>query len=182
MAEIDQSGGDKSGKQRSKKMSTKIDMTPMVDLGFLLITFFMLTTTLQKPAVMQLNMPDKNDKSETTPVKLSESLTIVPWEDDKVYTFQGLPSAPIDMKASDYSAKGLRQLLFQYKEKVGKNEKGENKFVAVIKPADKSSYKNVVDILDEMAVTDNQRYAIVEITPEDEAAVKKFIADGGDKK
>ena len=78
MAEIDSSGGGKKGggKKRSKKMSTKIDMTPMVDLGFLLITFFMLTTTLAKPVTMQLNMPDKTDTKETSPVKFPPPVSI----------------------------------------------------------------------------------------------------------
>ena len=88
MAEISQDGGGKKGgKKRSKKASTKIDMTPMVDLGFLLITFFMLTTTLAKPVVMQLNMPDKTEKDEKSEVKMSETLTVIP-DSTKVYYYQ----------------------------------------------------------------------------------------------
>ena len=92
MAEIASSGGDKGGKIRAKKASTKIDMTPMVDLGFLLITFFMLTTTLSRPVTMQLNMPDKTEKDEKSEVKMSETLTVSPGPDGKVYYYQGLPN------------------------------------------------------------------------------------------
>ena len=102
MAEISQDGGGKKGgKKRSKKASTKIDMTPMVDLGFLLITFFMLTTTLAKPVVMQLNMPDKTEKDEKSQVKMSETLTVIP-DSTKVYYYQGLPTdATTQLLATD---------------------------------------------------------------------------------
>src|ERR1700740_1157595 len=90
MAEINTGGGgDKSGKKRSKKMSTKVDMTPMVDLAFLLITFFMLATTLQKQQIMQLVMPPKiNDKVVDPPeLKASNAITLILGKDDKVYWY-----------------------------------------------------------------------------------------------
>lgn len=120
MAEIDSSGkGDKSGKKRAKKMSTKIDMTPMVDLGFLLITFFMLTTTLAKPVTMQLNMPDKtDDPTETSPIKESETITVVP-DSAKVYYFQGIPGETAVVKVTDYSDNGIREVIASLKAKVG---------------------------------------------------------------
>ena len=90
MAEIQQKGdsGGKGGKKRAKKASTKIDMTPMVDLAFLLLTFFMLTTTFAKPNVMQLTMPvkEKNpNPEEQTKIKASQAVTVILAPDDKIF-------------------------------------------------------------------------------------------------
>jgi biopolymer transport protein ExbD len=168
MAEISQDGGGKKGgKKRSKKASTKIDMTPMVDLGFLLITFFMLTTTLAKPVVMELNMPDKTETEEKSPVKMSETLTVVP-DAETVYYYQGLPTdATTQLQKTDYSNKGIRTVLFDLKRKIGDN------FTIVIKASKGAKYKNMVDLLDECAITGNKRYAILEIDPATEGLVKK---------
>ncbi|MEN9702748.1 MAG: ExbD/TolR family protein [Aquirufa sp.] len=168
MAEIDSSGGGKKGgKKRSKKMSTKIDMTPMVDLGFLLITFFMLTTTLAKPVTMQLNMPDKTDTKETSPVKLSETLTVCP-DETKVYYYQGIPTeAGTVMQVTNYSETGIRKVIADLKAKVGNN------FTIVIKPTKKAKYRNMIDMLDECAITNNKRYALLEIDPDTEALIKR---------
>ncbi len=168
MAEISQDGGGKKGgKKRSKKASTKIDMTPMVDLGFLLITFFMLTTTLAKPVVMQLNMPDKTEKDEKSEVKMSETLTVIP-DSTKVYYYQGLPTdATTQLLKTDYSNKGIRTVLFDMKKRIGTN------FTIVIKAAKGAKYKNMVDLLDECAITGNKRYAILGIDPSSEELIKK---------
>ena len=168
MAEIDSSGGGKKGgKKRSKKMSTKIDMTPMVDLGFLLITFFMLTTTLAKPVTMQLNMPDKTDTKEASPVKLSETLTVCP-DENKVYYYQGIPTeAGTVMQVTNYSETGIRKVIADLKAKVGNN------FTIVIKPTKKAKYRNMIDMLDECAITNNKRYALLEIDPDTEALIKR---------
>ena len=168
MAEISQDGGGKKGgKKRSKKASTKIDMTPMVDLGFLLITFFMLTTTLAKPVVMELNMPDKTETEEKSPVKMSETLTVIP-DAEKVYYYQGLPNdATTQLFKTDYSNKGIRTILFDMKQRIGTN------FTIVIKAAKTAKYKNMVDMLDECVITGNKRYAILEIDPLTEELIKK---------
>lgn len=167
MAEIDSSGGGakKGNKQRAKKMSTKIDMTPMVDLGFLLITFFMLTTTLQKPSVMQLNMPDKTEDNTTTPTPASRTLALIAGPKSKVYYFRGDPKDPnTKIEVTNYSATGLRQVIAENKAAVDAAA-GKDKFVVVVMPMDKASYKNVVDLLDELAITGSERYGIVEPAP-----------------
>lgn len=161
MAEVNTGGGDSSGKKRSKKVSTKIDMTPMVDLAFLLITFFMLTTTFSKPQTMEVNMPDKNKENKEAPVKASHAITIILGENDKVYWFQGEEESTPKVEVTNYSAEGIRKVLFQKNKEIG------SKFVVVIKAMQKSKYKNMVDILDEMTITNTQRYAIVKILPED---------------
>src|SRR5437762_12552270 len=82
-----ESHGKKDKGVRSKKMSTKVDMTPMVDLAFLLITFFMLTTTFSKKASMQITMPKKTNDNETQKIKPSQSITVILGEKDKVYWY-----------------------------------------------------------------------------------------------
>ncbi|MGI4875318.1 MAG: ExbD/TolR family protein [Janthinobacterium lividum] len=179
MAEIQQSGDSgKGGKKRAKKMSTKIDMTPMVDLAFLLLTFFMLTTTFAKPNVMQLSMPVKDKPENDTKIKASDAMTVILAPDDKVIYYFGLnqpadKSAPVpEMKVADYSAgaSGIRQVLLQRKRQVPT-------LVVLIKTYydndKRAKYKNLVDILDEMNITDQKKYALVEISKDDADLIKK---------
>jgi biopolymer transport protein ExbD len=162
MAEIQPKaeGGGKGGKKRAKKMSTKIDMTPMVDLAFLLLTFFMLTTTFNKPQTMEINMPVKTDKpEEQNELKESEALTVILGKNDKVYYYQGMNNGTKqpDLKTTDFSDKGIRQVLLDLGRTIPK-------LTVLIKPVKTARYKNVVDILDEMNITNTRRYALVEMS------------------
>jgi biopolymer transport protein ExbD len=164
MAEINSSGGGKR-----KKASTKVDMTPMVDLAFLLITFFMLTTTFGKPQAMLVNMPDKTSDNQQQALKESKALTILLGEGDKVFYFQGLQNQ--DLIATDYSAKGIRDVLLQ------KNKEVDG-LVVLIKAHARARYKNMVDMLDEMHITNTQRYAIVDMTDDDLAKLEETLEGG----
>ena len=167
MAEISQGGGggSKDGKVRVKKASTKIDMTPMVDLAFLLLTFFILTTTLNKPKTMELTMPEKPKNEEKLPeVNEKKVVTIILGANDKVYWYHGITDPKVEV--SDFSKNGIRKVL----QKENAEIPG---MIVLIKPSKESRYKNVVDILDEMNITNMQRFAMVKITPVDEELVKE---------
>ncbi len=159
MAEINTSdSGGKGGKKRSKKASTKVDMTPMVDLAFLLITFFMLTTTFGKPQAMEVNMPDKTDDNQEQPLKESKTFTILLGENDIVYYYQGLQDPEIF--ETDYSAQGIRSILLRKNKEI-------TDMVVLIKAHSRARYKNMVDMLDEMHIAAIKRYAIVDISEVD---------------
>lgn len=162
MSEINStSKGNEKGK--SKKQSTSIDMTPMVDLAFLLLTFFMLATSFTKPQTMEIAMPLKPKTAEEQPlVNEKKVLTIVLGPHDKVYWFVGQTTPEIT--ETNYSSDGIRQVLLD-------QNKNIQKMMVLIKPMESSRYKNVVDILDEMNITQIQRYALVDITPEDLALI-----------
>lgn len=166
MAEIDSSGGGnkKGGKKRSKKQSTKVDMTPMVDLGFLLITFFMLTTTFSKPQAMDVIMPDKNkDQTKNSQdVKASHTMSMVLGDDNKVYWWMGIKENGVDptVTVSDYSPNGIRKELLTKVAQIPK-------LVVIVKAKKDSKYKNIVDILDEMHICEVPTYALVEISKDD---------------
>jgi biopolymer transport protein ExbD len=167
MAEISQGGGggSKDGKIRAKKASTKIDMTPMVDLAFLLLTFFMLTTTFNKPQTMEITMPDKVvDKEEQKEVNEKKVLNIVLGDNDKVYWYVGITEPKLAV--TSFSKDGVRKVLVQHNNSI-------KDLIVLIKPAEESRYKNVVDILDEMTISDIKRYALIEATPEDEKLIKE---------
>lgn len=174
MAELNtgDSGGGKGGKVRSKKANSKVDLTAMVDLAFLLITFFMLTTTLSKPQAMSLGLPDKNNDEKTEDMKVDENrtMTLLLGENNKLYYYMGLWENPIaGPKEIAFGKKGIRPELLARKQSVleytGNPEKG---IIVIIKPSKKSKYKNLVDILDEMAITDVKTYAIVnDFTPDE---------------
>jgi biopolymer transport protein ExbD len=166
MAEItSQGGGKKDGKVRSKKTSTRIDMTPMVDLAFLLLTFFVMTTTLNKPQTMEITMPEK-PKNEDKPPVVNEKrvLTLVLGQDDKVYWYLGITDPKVEV--TDFSPDGVRNVLMRENAAI-------KDMVVLIKPSDESRYKNVVDILDEMNISNIGRYALVEITDVDKELVKE---------
>ena len=175
MAELDTSGGGKhkGGKIRSKKASTRVDLTAMVDLAFLLITFFMYTTTLQKPKAMDLAMPDNSVKTTQLPIAASRSMTILLGSHNKLEWYMGEPgkSAPTE---DGYGKDGLRKALIENSKNVQATHAAPDNFMEVlIKPSDKSTYENLVTTLDEMSITGIKMYAIVKITPMEIEELKK---------
>lgn len=157
--------------KRSRK-SPRIDFTPMVDLGFLLITFFMLSTTLNKPHIMPLVMPD--DKGDVEPTKASRTLTLLLGDNDKVYWYEGLPDT-LQLQEAAFDPAGLRAVILdkmtRLQQQAGMQtyadpKTGEIKhgsFVNVlIKPCKDSRYKNLVDALDEMNICHVRYYCILE--------------------
>ncbi|HOP49536.1 MAG TPA: biopolymer transporter ExbD [Ignavibacteriales bacterium] len=201
MADIDTSKGGghkKGGKKRGKKLSTRVDMAPMVDVIFLLLTFFMLTTTFSKPQAMQLNMPVKaeaNAEEQAQDVKASNALTVILGPENKIYYYEGLATKPEDIQVTDYSSEGIRKIILKKKREVGEDIQARErliteakkagkdpatikkiwKLVVLIKPMDDANYRNMVDILDEMNICAVSRYAIVDVTPQELDLIKKKI-------
>lgn len=147
------------GKRLIKRNSAKPDMTPMVDLGFLLITFFMFTTTFTTPNMIKLFMPEKG--SGNAPVTIENSITFILGKNDKVYWHQkdlkSLTSA--DLTETDFGSNGVRKEIL---EKYSKSNKPKN-FTVIIKPSNDANFKNTVDMLDEMEITNMQHYALVDL-------------------
>ena len=181
MAELNtgDGGGKKDKKVRSKKQNSKVDLTAMVDLAFLLITFFMLTTTLMKPQSMNLGLPDKDDpnkKQQDIKVDENRTMTILLGDNDKLVRYVGLLATPVAGGAAKdftYGKDGIRKELLSRKKSVlaysTAKGKPKNGMIVIIKPSKKSNYRNLVDILDEMAIVDVPTYAIVnEFTPEEQ--------------
>ncbi len=203
MAEVNTEGKGNKKKGKSKKMSTRVDFTPMVDLGFLLITFFMLTTTLIKPQTMEISIPskDKVKEEDQTKIKASKAITIILGKDNKVFYYFGTRENNIDPKVenTNFSNDGIRKVLLQRNVEVMnkiaelKRLKAQNKIkeeefkkqssdarankmapVILIKASNDATYRNLVDILDEMQICNIGRFAIVDITPYDLDLVKKL--------
>lgn len=206
MAEIQQkdNGG---GKGKQKKMTIRVDFTPMVDMNMLLITFFMLCTSLSKPQTMEISMPS-NDKNLTeqdqTKVGASRAITLILGGDNRVFYYTGEPNYEdyTSLKETTYEADGLRSMLMGRnadivaKIKALKAEKLEKKFsdeeynkrameikdvksapVVMIKASDEATYENLIDALDEMQICSISKYAIVDITDGD-----KFLLDNLEQK
>lgn len=180
MAELNtgDGGGKKGGgKVRSKKSNPSVDLTAMVDLAFLLITFFILTTTLSKPQSMNLAMPDEPKIDDPIPPETPawRTLTLVLGSGDKLLWYSGRTDGPpLDGPVvSTYGKTGVRDLILSKKKGVDAKNKADGAdleksgITVIIKPSEKSNYKNLVDILDEMAITKVKKYAIVDITDAD---------------
>jgi biopolymer transport protein ExbD len=181
MAELNtDAGGGKKGekKVRSKKSNAKVDLTAMVDLAFLLITFFMLTTSLSKPQSMDLGLPDKNNEKEPPEdieVADDRTLTILLGENNKIKWYYGKLETPIEGPTdSSYGKAGIRQEILKKVESVPAKYNDKTKgLIVIIKMDKKTNYKNLVDILDEMAIAKVPTYALVDITPEEKALLSK---------
>jgi biopolymer transport protein ExbD len=180
MASLD-TGGDSGhkkgpGVKKAKKLSTRVDMTPMVDLGFLLITFFIFTSTMSSPAAMQLFMPkDTDKKEEQNKAKESGALTIMLGKADQVYYYEG-QLAPDGSNFKSTNFKGIRDVLIDKKRRTAVED-----LVVVIKPNEEATYKNTVDILDEMAINEIKRFALVDITPNENEPLKATEVRNGVK-
>jgi biopolymer transport protein ExbD len=165
MAEINssnQEGGSK--KKASKKVSTKVDMTPMVDLAFLLITFFMLTTTFNTPKIMQVMMPDKEGGDDANK---DCSLVLLGAKNNQLYWYQSANVSKASLQSLEASPEKIREFLIQKKKETEGKADCNKQLTVVIKFKDDASFKNVVDILDEMNIVGVSRYGIQDITKEE---------------
>ncbi len=206
MAELDtgSDSGHKKGskKPHAKKQSTRIDMTPMVDLAFLLLTFFMLTTTFNKPKVMEINMPVPNENN-APPTKVEDDIatTILIGKQNKLFYYSGVfdPNDPSKLQKTDYTKDGIRKVLTgknqklidvisgfeqQFKdEKIteeqlndtinwAKKQKDNRGIFVIIKAVEESSYENIVNILDEMNITNVVNFALVDISEDEKKAIE----------
>ena len=207
MASIDTGGGDSGhkkgpGVKKAKKLSTRVDMTPMVDLGFLLITFFVFTATMTTPTTMDLNMPkDVKDEKQQTEAKESSVLTIMLGKGNQVYYYEG--KLVVDATGNNFKSttfKGIRDIIVNKKKEVMSRyvrdpeceakAKAEGKpisncadkdFVVIIKPSPEATYKNTVDMLDEMTINQVRTYAMVKILPQEVELIKATEATNGIK-
>lgn len=204
MASIDSGGGDSGhkkgpGVKKAKKLSTRVDMTPMVDLGFLLITFFVFTATLSSPTTLDLNMPkDVKDEKQKTEVKQSGVLTIMLGKGNQVYYYEGqleVAEGKNNFKTSNF--KDIRKVIIDKKkdvisrhvhnneicepERQSAKKKGDPDwekacedvdFVVIVKPNEEATYKNTVDILDEMTINQVKRYAMVKVLEDENKLIK----------
>jgi biopolymer transport protein ExbD len=194
MAEIIQEEKGKGGKKRPKKGNPHMDMTPMVDLMCLLLTFFMLTTAFSKPKVMDIVLPEKIKKNENVdPPKIADSRTmnIVIGPDNRVFWYPGKPDLNVPLQETDFSDKGIREVLVDRNRALLKKIEGlkadvisgklnikqdslnnvikqlkkddDTGPIVLIKFSNKAKYKNFVDIIDEMSIVGIARYIIVDI-------------------
>lgn len=183
MAELNTGGdGGKGKKVRSKKMNPGVDLTAMVDLAFLLITFFMLTTSLSKPQSMPLAMPDKNpEKQNDDKMKVPEhrTMTILIGENNSIVWYLGFFENPIiPPTKAEFGKDGIRKVLLQRveagKQAAAQEGKPDEGLIVNIKASDKANYRNLVDILDEMGITHPQLYAIGDITKPEVEKLKEM--------
>ena len=206
-AEVQESGG-KNGKSKQKKFAVRVDLTPMVDMNMLLITFFILCTTLSKPQTMEISMPS-NDKSITeqqkSMVKASQAITLLLGADNKLYYYEGEPNYKdyTSLKETSYTPDGIRSILLQknaaavnkvralkqqkldlkiseeeYRKQVSEIKSGKDTPTVIIKATDDASYKNLIDALDEMQICNIGKYVITDIAEADEFLMKNLDEKG----
>ncbi len=209
MAEVQEGSSNKKGKgSKQKKMTVRVDFTPMVDMNMLLITFFMLCTSLSKPQTMEISMPS-NDKNITeeqqNKVKASQAITLLLDADDKLYYYEGEPNYEdyTSLKETNYTAKGIRSVLLrknydavkkveelkakkdkleltedEYKKQVAEVKGAKDTPTVIIKATDEATYANLIDALDEMQICSIGKYVIVEITEGDQFLIDNYLQKG----
>jgi biopolymer transport protein ExbD len=162
MAELNPSSGGAHkkgpGVKKSKKLSTRVDLTPMVDLGFLLITFFIFTTTMSRPRVMPLILPKDVPPIDQHPVPKSAVITLLLAKNDQVCYYEG--DDPQQMKTSDFHS--IRDVILDKKRRTDPTW-----FQVILKPSKDATYKNTVAILDEMTIDDVHHYAMVDLSTQE---------------
>jgi biopolymer transport protein ExbD len=152
-------------KNRVRKTQLKIDMTPMVDLGFLLITFFIFTTTMSEPYETSLIMPKDTTKKDRTKIGKSNALTILLKGNDSVYHYHGKWEEAVKSRGVhliNYHVNSSIGNIIREKQKTLGVKKDE--LLLIIKPLETSSYNNLMNALDEVMINDVKKYAIMDAT------------------
>jgi biopolymer transport protein ExbD len=177
MAQIELQACDAKKTRRRIHPSLRIDMTPMVDLGFLLITFFIFTTTMSESKAMKLFMPHDGPP---TPAPQSKVLTVLLERNNKVYAYEGKFEEAIKenriISTSYDEGDGIGNLIRQKQKQLQTLDpkEGRNALVYLIKPTRRSSYKNVVDALDETMINNVKKYMVVDPSAEEQLHVQEM--------
>jgi biopolymer transport protein ExbD len=208
MAEIQEGGGGghKGGKKRAKKQSTRVDMTPMVDLAFLLLTFFVLTATFSKPKSMELTFPAPPPPDQP-PVEIKNGITFILSKDDRIFYYEGQFRQADDDKGKkttlselNFSQSSLHKYLLEknkamqekimalderhkqgqledttFKRMVREVKADKNSYTYLIKADDQATYKNVIDVIDELNINVVGKYVMVDIMKPEMDLVKEKI-------
>lgn len=173
-----------SRRSNTNHSKARVDLTPMVDLAFLLITFFMLTTALVKPNVMPLVIPEKDTPELPDFRKESQVLTLLLGNRNQVFYYEGITQPRLD--TTSYAAEGLRRIILNKKKRVDAQwppsdrpdpkqpglVKSVSKLTVLIKPTREASYKNVVDALDEMNICGVAYYVLMDISEQELAFIQ----------
>jgi len=168
MAELTPSSGKSGGRNRVKKMPVRVDLTAMVDLAFLLITFFMLTTSLEKKREMPVAMPADGPAG---PVGEKETMSICPGKNNQAIWYMGMPGNPLTQpKLIGYGAAMQKAIADASQQVLKSTGKG---LIVLVKPAEHSVYDNLVETLDDLNNNKVPAYAIAKITPEDIVFMKQ---------
>jgi biopolymer transport protein ExbD len=213
MAEIIDGGGGGGGKhqkKKAKKGSVHLDMTPMVDLAFLLLTFFILATSLSKPKTMEIIYPKEVDKpDETTKVDDALATTVLVGEEDEhVFYYTGVfkPDSTV-LIHTDYSKEGIRKVLLDRNKRINDQvtalkEQLTNNIIndttyqvayskivgdslapfVIVKTIPTSKFRNVVNVMDELNITNIKKRAIIDMGDSENIAMRQRIVELGLKK
>lgn len=168
MAELNSSPEKTGGKQMSKRMPVRVDLTAMVDLAFLLITFFMLTTTLAKPRSMPIALPVDGPPAD---IPQSRTMTLCLGKNNQVLWYMGMADHPLTAPTLISYGKNIRNMILENSKKVLAATGKE--MIVLVKPAEHSVYSNLVDAIDELSITKVSTYAISNISPKDIELLKQ---------
>jgi biopolymer transport protein ExbD len=153
------------GVRRSKKLSTRVDLTPMVDLGFLLITFFIFTTSLSRPTALAMKLPKNVPDNIRQKQPVSGVLTLLLAGQDKVFYYERDNFRT--MQVSTFG--GIRSVILAKKARTKPSD-----FMIIVKPTSEATYKNSIQIFDEMNINAVKRYALVDIEPAEDNWIRNF--------
>ncbi len=160
-------------KKRFNKKNTRVDLTPMVDLGFLLLTFFVFTTTVAEAKAMDLLMPYDKVDTARDPVCESCVLTVLLDKDNRIKYYEGAIENNPPVKETGFAPKEIRTVLMQKKAGVERTRGNSDQFILIIKPSAASNFKNFVDITDEVTICQVKRYYIDELKEADKRILLK---------
>ncbi|MCE3077211.1 ExbD/TolR family protein [Chryseobacterium gwangjuense] len=166
---------EKQGGSRQRKKMVKIDMTPMVDLGFLLITFFMFTTNFTKPNVMDLGLPAKDPvhKPNDKVIDVKNQVTFILGKDNRVFYHQ---SSKEDLNSSNLKETNFNGInISKIISEAYNHAPVKENFTIIIEPTDDANYKNFVDVLDNIAISNKERYGITDIKPWEKKVYEELI-------
>lgn len=167
---------EKQGGSKQRKKLIRVDMTPMVDLGFLLITFFMFTTNFTKPNVMDLGLPAKNPHPPTindVVIDQKNQITFILGKDNRVFYHQSSKEElnKNNLKETNFSGINITKIISE----AYNNAPNKGKFTIIVEPTDDANYKNFVDVLDNIAISKKERYGVTDIKPWEKKVYEELI-------